>query len=187
MIASVGYDRQEKVLEVEFVKNGYVYEYYDVPNDEYQNLMKADSKGSYMRDCIIDHYGYGRVSRSRSKKSTYQEPADPPGLEHFAGTYTLYELVDSDGEPVETEGEATFQVDSTGRGTFQLGNIRGKLHGKVSHHYGESTYQFKWQGKDDNAAASGDGWMVLHAGDEAEGEISFFDGDDCFFSARKVE
>jgi hypothetical protein len=185
MIASVGYDRQERILEVEFVNTGHVYEYYDVPYREYLNLMKDESKGSYMKTFIIDQYGYSRVSRSRHKKNNHREPADPPGLEHFAGTYTLYELLDLDGDPVETEGEATFQIDSAGRGTFQLGKVRGRLHGKVAYHYGDSTYQFKWQGKDENATASGDGWLVLHGDGEAEGEISFFDGDDCSFRARK--
>lgn len=187
MIASVGYDRQERVLEVEFVNTGHVYEYYDVPYREYLNLMKDSSKGSYMRTFIIDQYGYRQVSRSRGKKSSRPEPENLMRLEQFAGTYTLYELVDPYGDPVETEGEATFQIRPDGRGTFELGKIRGNLHGKLAHHYGDTTYQFKWQGKDENALASGDGWLVLHGDDEAEGEISFFDGDDCSFQARKTE
>ena len=185
MIASVGYDRQEKILEVEFVNTGYVYEYYDVPYREYLNLMKDESKGSYMRTFIIDQYGYGRVSRSRGKKSSRREPENLMSLEHFAGVYTLYELVDLDGDPVETEGEATFRIKPDGRGTFELGKVRGNLHGKLAHHYGDTTYQFKWQGKDENALTSGDGWLVLLGHDEAEGEISFFDGDDCAFRARR--
>jgi hypothetical protein len=184
MIASVGYDRQERVLEVEF-NTGNVYEYYDVPYREYLNLMKDESKGSYMKDFIIDQYGYGRVSRSRRQKQRSREPENLLELEHFAGVYTLYELVDLDGDPVETEGEATFRIGPDGRGTFELGKVRGNLHGKLAHHYGDTTYQFKWQGKDENAMTSGDGWLVLHGDDEAEGEISFFDGDDCSFRAHR--
>ncbi len=73
MIASVGYDRQERVLEVEF-NTGNVYEYYDVPYREYLNLMKDESKGSYMKTFIIDQYGYGQVSRSRRQKQKEQPP-----------------------------------------------------------------------------------------------------------------
>ena len=40
-VESVGYDSNEKVLEVEF-PNGSVYQYYDVPPSEYKKLMQAE-------------------------------------------------------------------------------------------------------------------------------------------------
>ena len=46
-IASIGYDENNNILEVEF-NNGNVYEYYDVPLYEYEGLMSADSKGTYL-------------------------------------------------------------------------------------------------------------------------------------------
>lgn len=184
MIASVGYDRQEKTLEVEFVNTGHVYEYYDVPYSEYQNLLKSASKGSYMRDCIIDCYGYSRVSRSRRN---VRLPAELPTLESFTGVYSIYEMVDFDEEYIHAEGPATLRIEPDGRGEFEFGYVHGYLHGKVTHRNGETMYRFRWQGNDENDEASGDGWLVMETEDEAEGEISFFDGDDYFFRARKQE
>jgi hypothetical protein len=43
------------VLEVVF-KRKCVYRYRDVPKKVYEGLLNADSKGSYMRDLIIDMY-----------------------------------------------------------------------------------------------------------------------------------
>jgi hypothetical protein len=61
MISAVGYDEQQRVLEVVFKPTG-VYRYRDVPKEVYQQLLGADSKGSYMRDQIIDMYPTERVS-----------------------------------------------------------------------------------------------------------------------------
>ena len=67
MIASVGYDAQKKTLEVEF-NSGKVYQYEDVPEEEYAGLMESDSKGRYMLGCVIDFYSYHEVRRrSRSR------------------------------------------------------------------------------------------------------------------------
>ncbi len=55
MIYAVGYDEQAEILEVVFKRTG-VYRYRNVPKKVYQELMAADSKGSYMRDMIIDVY-----------------------------------------------------------------------------------------------------------------------------------
>ncbi len=67
-----------------------------------------------------------------------------------------------------------------------MGRVRGRIRGEVTQRDGMPAYRFRWQGKDDHAGASGDGWLVLHGDDEAEGEISFFDGDNCSFRARKT-
>jgi len=55
MIYAVGYDEQAQILEVVFKRTG-VYRYRNVPKKVYQELMAASSKGSYMRDMIIDVY-----------------------------------------------------------------------------------------------------------------------------------
>jgi hypothetical protein len=67
MIASVGYDPETKVLEVEF-NSGMVYAYYDVPQEEYDGLMAASSKGSYMNGNIIGCYGDGKLGRERKRR-----------------------------------------------------------------------------------------------------------------------
>jgi hypothetical protein len=61
MIYAFGYDEQQQVLEVVFKRTG-VYRYRNVPKQVYQQLLKAESKGSYMRDLIIDMYPTERVS-----------------------------------------------------------------------------------------------------------------------------
>ena len=60
MIYAFGYDEQQQVLEVVFKRTG-VYRYLNVPKEVYQQLLDADSKGSYMRDLIIDMYPTERV------------------------------------------------------------------------------------------------------------------------------
>lgn len=66
MIRSVGYDPDARVLEIEF-NSDQVYQYLDVPSEEYAGLMQAESHGRYFLANIRDVYGYRRVSRSRRR------------------------------------------------------------------------------------------------------------------------
>ena len=59
-IASVGYDPSTLTLEVEF-KNGSVYHYFDVPENMYQELMRASSVGKFMHANIKNNYRYTKV------------------------------------------------------------------------------------------------------------------------------
>ena len=59
-IASIGYDEATSTLEVEFL-NGSVYHYYDVPDNEYQSLMSADSHGKYLAANIKGRYRYSKA------------------------------------------------------------------------------------------------------------------------------
>lgn len=45
-INSVGYDADGQLLEIEFHKGG-IYQYFNVPQNVYDGLMAADSKGKY--------------------------------------------------------------------------------------------------------------------------------------------
>ena len=58
-IASIGYDPDEKVLEVEFL-DGSVYQYHGVPETHYRNLMVASSHGTYL-DTYIKKGGFRYV------------------------------------------------------------------------------------------------------------------------------
>jgi hypothetical protein len=60
-LASVGYDPTTHVLCIEF-RNGGVYEYYNVPESEYQGLMSASSKGAYHHQHIKGRYSYSRIT-----------------------------------------------------------------------------------------------------------------------------
>ena len=54
-IGSVGYDPTSRTLEVEFHSGG-LYQYFGVPENIYQGLMRAASKGSYFHDYIKSRY-----------------------------------------------------------------------------------------------------------------------------------
>lgn len=59
-VASIGYDEPSQTLEVEFL-NGSVYQYYNVTQDVYTNLMQSSSKGGFLHQYIKGAYAYGRV------------------------------------------------------------------------------------------------------------------------------
>ena len=60
MLYAVGYNSKTHTLEVVFNSGG-IYQYYDVPPDEYKGLMEAESKGRYMHECIIDVYPWAQI------------------------------------------------------------------------------------------------------------------------------
>lgn len=60
-LAKVGYNRDEERLVVVFKKSGDVYEYYDVPEYVYEELMNVDSHGVYFGKNIRTSYRYSRI------------------------------------------------------------------------------------------------------------------------------
>lgn len=56
-LASIGYDAENEILEIEF-NHGGVYQYFDVPENVYEELMNADSHGQYF-DRNIKKAGFG--------------------------------------------------------------------------------------------------------------------------------
>ena len=67
-IATVGYSKRRKILEVEFV-NGAVYRYLDVPAPVYRDLMSAESKARFYDSKIRGHY-HSIVVRQRTKSGS---------------------------------------------------------------------------------------------------------------------
>lgn len=61
IIIAVGYDYDNAILEIEF-KDGKLYEYYDVPQYEYDSLISAESIGSYANKHIFKVYRQQRIS-----------------------------------------------------------------------------------------------------------------------------
>jgi hypothetical protein len=59
-IASIGYDAGSQTLEIEFL-NGGVYQYFDVPQHVYEELMNASSHGQYLARVIKGAYRYSKV------------------------------------------------------------------------------------------------------------------------------
>ncbi|HYH66344.1 MAG TPA: KTSC domain-containing protein [Urbifossiella sp.] len=62
MLLAVGYDATAKELEAVF-SSGAVWRYKGVPRKVYRELLAAESKGSYMRECVIGVYADYRVRR----------------------------------------------------------------------------------------------------------------------------
>jgi hypothetical protein len=60
MLRRVRYDPQNRFLDVVF-RTGEKYRYKEVPPDEYDGLMEAQSHGKYMQMHIIDHYDVVRL------------------------------------------------------------------------------------------------------------------------------
>ena len=59
-LASIGYDTENEILEVEF-KHGGVYQYFDVPENVFEELMNADSHGRYFVHNIKDDYEFQKI------------------------------------------------------------------------------------------------------------------------------
>ena len=59
-VLSIGYEPTSSTLEVEF-KSGGVYQYFNVPEPIYQQLMTSDSKGKFLHAYIKPAYPYSRV------------------------------------------------------------------------------------------------------------------------------
>jgi uncharacterized protein len=59
-IESIGYDSKSQTLEIEFL-NGTIYQYFDVPEKVFEELMGADSQGRYLNANIKGIYRYSKV------------------------------------------------------------------------------------------------------------------------------
>ena len=60
-IEAIGYDPQTRELHVRFLKSGATYVYYEVDAWVFEELMRADSKGSYLNRMIKRKYQYGKL------------------------------------------------------------------------------------------------------------------------------
>lgn len=59
-LVSVGYEPNSVTLEIEF-KGGSVYQYFDVPETEWESLMRASSHGTYFNAHIKYNYRYTKL------------------------------------------------------------------------------------------------------------------------------
>lgn len=59
-IATVGYDKEAHILEIEF-HHGAIYRYVDVPEKVYEELMNSSAMGSYFLNEIKDKYEYQMI------------------------------------------------------------------------------------------------------------------------------
>lgn len=59
MIVSIGY--KDSILEIEFKSNGQVWQYFDVPEHVYLEMISSDSQGKYFHRNIKGQYSEARV------------------------------------------------------------------------------------------------------------------------------
>jgi len=59
VIASMGYAAAQRILEIEF-HSGDIYDYFEVPEEEYAAFRSAESKGTYLNQ-IFKPRGYRYV------------------------------------------------------------------------------------------------------------------------------
>lgn len=59
-IQDIGYDATTMTLEIGF-KHGAVYQYFDVPETVFEELMRADSKGKFLHANIKNSYRYAKL------------------------------------------------------------------------------------------------------------------------------
>lgn len=56
-LRSIGFDVMNKTLQVNFL-NGRKYQYFNVPENVYDSLMNASSKGIFLQSNIVGKYDY---------------------------------------------------------------------------------------------------------------------------------
>jgi len=59
MIISIGYE--DSILEIEFKSNGQVWQYFEVPEYVYHEMISSDSQGKYFHRNIKGQYAEARV------------------------------------------------------------------------------------------------------------------------------
>jgi hypothetical protein len=59
-LKSIGYDEQQKFLEIEFHSGG-IYQYSNIPREIYSNLSNAAFKGEFFAYSIKDNFSTKRV------------------------------------------------------------------------------------------------------------------------------
>jgi hypothetical protein len=67
-VASIGYSRHLRALEIEFTR-GAIYRFLEVPPDVYRGLIAADSKGHFIAEKIRGKYRFVRVRARRTRLS----------------------------------------------------------------------------------------------------------------------
>jgi hypothetical protein len=64
MFTSIAYDAEERILYLRF-HSGDVYRYFEFSNDDYQQLLAAESKGRHFLSNIRNCFRYERLAKLR--------------------------------------------------------------------------------------------------------------------------
>jgi hypothetical protein len=64
MFTSVAYDAEKRLLYLRF-QSGDIYQYFEFPNNDYQQFLNAESKGRYFLSNIRNCFRYERLAKLR--------------------------------------------------------------------------------------------------------------------------
>jgi KTSC domain-containing protein len=59
-LRTIGYDAERQLLQIEF-QNHSIYQYFDVPEAVYEELIHSPSKGTYFNQCIRSEFDFVHV------------------------------------------------------------------------------------------------------------------------------
>ena len=85
-LSSVGYDVKTKTLEIQF-NDGSIYQYYQVPQDVYVGLMKAESHGKYFYAVIQNSFQYKKVGHETIQKKYRHDKDDDVDFDYGDDEY----------------------------------------------------------------------------------------------------
>jgi hypothetical protein len=71
-LLTVAYDESRKLLQLEFCSRA-VYQYFGIPEAVHQDLLRADSKGSYFNQVIRGRFPYSLVSKCNADEGLLAE------------------------------------------------------------------------------------------------------------------
>jgi hypothetical protein len=73
-LASMAYDHDQAILQIEF-RGGTMYQYFHVPRQTYQDLLQADSKGTYFNRHIRSLFRHARLPAGRIVRALSPSPS----------------------------------------------------------------------------------------------------------------
>jgi hypothetical protein len=103
----------------------------------------------------------------------------------FSGRWRIISMSLWDRDFIDEEEEGYIEFEKTGSGEFHFGYVHGQCDCRMSHKSGKPFVEWSWTGNDEMSLAEGRGWAVLKEA-ELHGMISFHQGDESEFVARKI-
>jgi hypothetical protein len=123
----------------------------------------------------------GVLRRTAVMAESKEKPESP-----FAGRWHIESMTAWDEDFINADVRGFIAFDGEGGGEFQFGYVHGWMDCLLTTRDGEPAVEWDWEGNDEMDPARGRGWAVL-VGDELHGRISFHEGEDSGFVAKRAE